>query len=526
MKRSFWILGLGALLIAIVASLGGAVRPLLFTALLTNQQWPRFVFGASGQADWLNIPAIYAVLILEIFEALASIAQGTALTYLAANMGRSWRTKLTRATLHSMAGEDNAELGRYIALSKTYVEVVETFHRHYLIPTVAASAQLAFSIAFASTMGTAVAMLLLFEVGCITGMTIIYARIHVILAKKRMDADELVLRNSGLNPRKGVAIWFGGTGSLWFRMRIREIKTLANARIRLGVGEVAYLNLITFAIGLFIVGGYFVIVDWQHRAMDNFLAFLLYCGLMTGPVIRVSSFIPECREYLQAKRNLEEAIASCPQPEYRLQSTEQLSFSANDNRANRNRKIDIRAGDRIALIGPSGSGKTTTIEALLGAKGGILGNPSIATHASSSVRLALPHAGVRYSTETPVFEAGTVQNNCQISLAECEQIASAFGLFSGQDKVALRLFFKRTISASGEPLSLGERQRVQLLRTLGARPQVLILDEALSGVEEGLERDIVSRLISDRSISTLVYIGHRKSIQRLFENKYSFEEPE
>jgi ABC-type uncharacterized transport system fused permease/ATPase subunit len=54
----------------------------------------------------------------------------------------------------------------------------------------------------------------------------------------------------------------------------------------------------------------------------------------------------------------------------------------------------------------------------------------------------------------------------------------------------------------------------------------LILDEALSGVEEGLERDIVSRLISARSISILVYIGHRKSIQHLFENKYSFGEPE
>jgi ABC-type multidrug transport system fused ATPase/permease subunit len=140
---------------------------------------------------------------------------------------------------------------------------------------------------------------------------------------------------------KLAAIWFGGTGSLWFRMRIGEIRALANARIRLGIGEVAYLNLITLAIGLFIVGGYFVIVDWQHGEMDNFLAFLLYCGLMTGPVIRVSSFIPECREYLQAKRNLEETIASCPKPEYRLQSTEQLSFSANDNRPDQNRKIDI-----------------------------------------------------------------------------------------------------------------------------------------------------------------------------------------
>ena len=46
---------------------------------------------------------------------------------------------------------------------------------------------------------------------------------------------------------------------------------------------------------------------------------------------------------------------------------------------------------------------------------------------------------------------------------------------------------------------------------------LLLLDEALSGIQEELERKIVAKLVADTSISILVHVGHRRSVQALFE---------
>jgi ABC-type bacteriocin/lantibiotic exporter with double-glycine peptidase domain len=153
---------------------------------------------------------------------------------------------------------------------------------------------------------------------------------------------------------------------------------------------------------------------------------------------------------------------------------------------------------------------------LLGAKDGILNCPAVSDRSARDVRLELPYRGVRYVTETPVFETGTVLFNCQAELPACRQIIARFGLFRELDETALERFLQRSISQSGEPLSLGERQRVQFIRTMAAEPAVLFLDEALSGLEEVREGEIIRTLIEEPSISILVYIGHRRSIQELF----------
>jgi ABC-type bacteriocin/lantibiotic exporter with double-glycine peptidase domain len=202
-----------------------------------------------------------------------------------------------------------------------------------------------------------------------------------------------------------------------------------------------------------------------------------------------------------------------------------LSFAATDARMPDRRapiNIEIRSGDRLALIGTSGSGKTTAIEALLGAKDGILSNAAVSGLASRSVRLELPSVGVRYLTETPVFENGTVLFNCQAELSECKTIIWSLALFRGMDELAIEGFLQRSILQSGEPMSLGERQRVQLIRAIAAKPRALFLDEALSGLEEDLEREIIQALIGNRSIEILVYIGHRRSIQDLFSKRLTY----
>ena len=132
------------------------------------------------------------------------------------------------------------------------------------------------------------------------------------------------------------------------------------------------------------------------------------------------------------------------------------------------------------------------------------------------------YLGVRYLTETPVFEKGLILFNCQATLAECKNIISRFDLFRDRNDAFVESFLNRSIAQSGEPLSLGERQRVQFIRAMATKPKVLFFDEAFSGIEENLKRDVIWKIIDDRSILTLVYIGHRRSIQELFDKKICF----
>ncbi len=521
MKRRTFAWGAIALLLSLFAAIAGATRPLLLTALVSDQKWTSLIFFDMSPSAWLrSIPSIYVLLALEILQAALLFLQGLILANLSANISRYIRVQLCRSMLRNMADDNGNLLSRYISLNKTYVDVIENYLRQCVVPSIAAIIQIVFSLLLLSMLGSGIALLLFFEVLFLLLITLVYARIYEKLAQQRLDADERVLINTSLNPRKGIAIWFGGLGGFWFRKRIQEIRAVRRAHAKMGMGEAAYLNLVTMIVGLFVVVGYFVITIFEQGNASVFLAFLLYSGLIAGPVLRISAFIPESHEYLIARKSLSEAGVPAHKHSRKIFSNTPIFFSAMGRSRDQSSStaIVINPGDRIAFIGASGSGKTSTIEALLGAKEGVLNAALISDKQASSICFDLPHIGIRYANETPIFEEGTILYNCQADLSECTKIAIDYGLFSNLNYVELDAFFKRHIVQTGEPLSFGERQRVQLIRVLTKEPRVIILDEALSGIAEELEYQVIEKLISKKAISIIIYIGHRRLIQSLFAN--------
>jgi ATP-binding cassette subfamily B protein len=67
----------------------------------------------------------------------------------------------------------------------------------------------------------------------------------------------------------------------------------------------------------------------------------------------------------------------------------------------------------------------------------------------------------------------------------------------------------------GMTLSGGQRQRIALARALLRDPAVLVLDEAFSALDTGMEERILDRLFDDKQGRTIILISHRlTSIQR------------
>src|SRR5262249_59716880 len=111
-------------------------------------------------------PTIYAILILELAEGAALIALGIVLGRVAVGIGRAWRTRLSQAILHTMAGDTGEFLTRYVALTKTYVEVIEQFFRQYLVQSIAAMVQLIVSLALPWAVNPPLPILLLPQIPC------------------------------------------------------------------------------------------------------------------------------------------------------------------------------------------------------------------------------------------------------------------------------------------------------------------------------------------------------------------------
>jgi len=516
MNRKFIVGICLALLLSTGAAIAASLRPMLLTALINGSSIGDVLEAAPGFLK--SVPTLRLVVILEATDFLLTLSLGVLLSHLAANVGCDIRVRLTASTLRKFSGYADEYLSKYAVLTKTYIDVIEQFVRQYIFQSMAALAHLILAILMAYALSTCVALLLAIEITCLVVITVVYSQLHMKLADARFKADEQLLSDAGNNPRKGISIWYGGLGEIWLKQRRREIFGVRIARLKLAVGDSIFLNITTFIIGISVVIGYFVLINLGYGTKQDFVAYFLYSGFMMGPVARLASFVHECQECYIAGHELKKATTEAIEVSAKNLDLTQISFTTKVPN-NIQSEVAIGSGDRLAISGHSGSGKTTFIETLLGAKESTSLNPLISGYPSKVVRHLLPEAGVRYLCDTPVFERGTVLFNCHKDADLCITQSKKLGLFNELDNTQLSIFFSKEIIATGEPLSLGERQRIQLLRALLENPKVLILDEALSGIDEQLERQIVSSLTSDLSIGILIYIGHRKSMQDMF-NKH------
>ena len=181
--------------------------------------------------------------------------------------------------------------------------------------------------------------------------------------------------------------------------------------------------------------------------------------------------------------------------------------------------LEIRRGERIALVGATGSGKSTLVRLLTrlyeldearGARGRItLDGTDIRTFPLAELR-----ALFAVVLQDAYLFRGTVAWNItlgdeRISRQAVEEVARRVHL----DRLLARRRsgLDTPVEARGANLSAGERQLVAFARALVRNPEVLILDEATASVDsetEALVQDAVEELIEGR---TAIVIAHRLS---------------
>ena len=169
-------------------------------------------------------------------------------------------------------------------------------------------------------------------------------------------------------------------------------------------------------------------------------------------------------------------------------------------------ELSLAPGEIIAITGPSGCGKTTLLRCICGLES--LDSGTIELEGADITSTPAEKRGIGLIFQSPVlFPHLSVNGNLLLGDKEGD-ISTAL------EEVGLSGFEKRRI----ESLSGGEGQRVSLARALLAKPDVLLLDEPFSSLDQELSDKLVKdvRTILKQRKCPAILVTHNKNIAESF----------
>jgi len=176
--------------------------------------------------------------------------------------------------------------------------------------------------------------------------------------------------------------------------------------------------------------------------------------------------------------------------------------------------FEIQSGERVAIVGSIGAGKSTLANAiprLLNIESGelFLDNCDITKLDLGSLRKA-----IAYVPQDSFLFSTTIKNNIRYGepLAEtAEVIQSAKQAQIHPEILTFPQEYNTLVGERGITLSGGQRQRTSLARALLADAKVLILDDALSSVDNETATRILDSLSPATAKKTVIFISHQLS---------------
>jgi ABC-type lipoprotein export system ATPase subunit len=181
--------------------------------------------------------------------------------------------------------------------------------------------------------------------------------------------------------------------------------------------------------------------------------------------------------------------------------------------------LEVRRGERVALLGKSGSGKSTLLNLIGG-----LDRPSSGRIEAGGRDLARMTgdelASYRSTTVGMIFQA----YNLILSRTALENVELPM-ILAGRDKKDRRAAARAALEAVGlgqrlthrpSELSGGEHQRVAIARALVNRPEILLADEPTGNLDSATSAEIITLLVNEisRAGTTLIMVTHDEELAR------------
>ena len=181
-----------------------------------------------------------------------------------------------------------------------------------------------------------------------------------------------------------------------------------------------------------------------------------------------------------------------------------------------NLNLKISKGEKICIIGPTGSGKTTLFHLILG-----LIYPKKGFIAHNGKRIIDDLGGwykkIGYISQNLYILDNSIKNNITLNFNDeiiNEELLNESVLISQlKDKIKdFPLALETKVGMDGIKLSGGEKQRIAISRAIYRNPEIFLMDEFTSAIDQETEEKIFDNFIKKYPKQTLIMIAHRKSI--------------
>ena len=253
--------------------------------------------------------------------------------------------------------------------------------------------------------------------------------------------------------------------------------------------------------------------------------FLNYANQYTKPFNEISGVVTELQNALACAARVFELLdaddqvpevenASVLQPDGHVQ-LEDVSFRyLPDRPLIEGLSLDVKPGQRIAIVGPTGCGKTTLINLLMRFYDVNGGSIKVSGTDIRDVTRASLRGSYGMVLQDTWLRAGTVRENIAYGKpgATAEEIAEAARRANIDAFIeSLPQGYDTVVGERGSRLSGGQKQRVAIARVFLKNPKILILDEATSALDNESEEAVQESLEELARGRTTIIIAHRLS---------------
>ncbi|RUR81874.1 ABC transporter ATP-binding protein [Chlorogloeopsis fritschii PCC 9212] len=190
------------------------------------------------------------------------------------------------------------------------------------------------------------------------------------------------------------------------------------------------------------------------------------------------------------------------------------TYPGSDTPALDNVSFKIAPGETVAIVGAIGSGKSTLANCLPRLLD--IGKEQLFLDGIDITKIKLPdlRSAIAYVPQDSFLFSTTIKNNVRYGdpVAKQEEVESAAAV--AQIAPEISIFpqqYETIVGERGITLSGGQRQRTALARALLVDAPVLILDDALSSVDNQTATAILNNLSSGTKRKTVVFITHQLS---------------
>lgn len=280
-----------------------------------------------------------------------------------------------------------------------------------------------------------------------------------------------------------------------------------------------------FSVGAVMVGTIYILYGYVDRIRNVFFTF----AHLYNDIIRWRAYVSNAEELSKDFREKQSEKENHLPQHWKNLSIQNLSFSyqnGSDSLQIADVTMNIRKGERIALIGESGGGKSTFLKLLRD-----LYHPKTLELSVDGQAVPEGFVGIENSIslvpQEPEIFSTTIRENLTVGVEYSESHIKVFTDMAACTDVVKRLpkGLESSVVEKGVNLSGGEKQRLALARGLLAseHKDIILLDEPTSSVDFGNELNIYRNVFEAFPEKTIVSSIHRLHLLSLFDSVYLFK---